>query len=135
MDDERPIFLQVAELIENQIIDGAMPEGAQVPSINELAAFHRINPATALKGVTRLVDAGLLYKQRGIGMFVADGARARLLAQRREAFSAQFVRPLVAEAAKLAIDPGELAEMIRREAGPATVAAGDAYITPKEAGR
>ena len=76
MDDERPIFLQVAELIENQIIDGAMPEGAQVPSINELAAFHRINPATALKGVTRLVDAGLLYKQRGIGMFVADGARA-----------------------------------------------------------
>lgn len=135
MDDERPIFLQVAELIENQIIDGTMPEGAQVASINELAAFHRINPATALKGVTRLVDAGLLYKQRGIGMFVADGARARLLAQRREAFSQQYVRPLVAEAAKLAIDPGELAEMIRREAGPATDTERLAHLTQKEAGR
>ncbi len=117
MDDERPIFLQVAELIENQIIDGSMLEGAQVPSINELAAFHRINPATALKGVTRLVDAGLLFKQRGIGMFVASGARARLLAQRSEAFSEQYVRPLVAEAAKLAISPAQLAEMIQKEAG------------------
>ena len=117
MDDERPIFLQVAELIGNQIIDGTMPEGAQVPSINELAAFHRINPATALKGVTRLVDAGLLFKQRGIGMFVATGARAGLLAQRREAFSEQYVRPLVTEAAKLAISPAQLAEMIQKEAG------------------
>lgn len=117
MDDERPIFLQVAELIENQIIDGTMPEGAQVPSINELAAFHRINPATALKGVTRLVDAGLLFKQRGIGMFVATGARARLLAQRREVFSEQYVRPLVTEAAKLAISPAQLAAMIQKEVG------------------
>ncbi|MGV8978191.1 MAG: GntR family transcriptional regulator [Cellulomonas sp.] len=117
MDDERPIFLQIAELIENQIIDGTMPEGAQVPSINELAAFHRINPATALKGVTRLVDAGLLFKQRGIGMFVATGASVRLLAQRRDAFSEQYVRPLVAEAVKLAISPAQLAEMIQKEAG------------------
>ncbi len=117
MDDERPIFLQVAELIENQIIDGTMPEGAQVPSINELAAFHRINPATALKGVTRLVDADLLFKQRGIGMFVATGARARLLAHRREAFSQEYVRPLVAEAGKLAISPAQLADMIQKEAG------------------
>lgn len=135
MDDERPIFLQVAELIENQIIDGTMPEGAQVPSINELAAFHRINPATALKGIARLVDAGLLYKQRGIGMFVATGSRDRLLALRRDAFSEQYVRPLVREAAKLAIDPVELAEMIRREAGPVSVARRDAQMTQKEAGR
>ncbi|MDO8105931.1 GntR family transcriptional regulator [Isoptericola sp. b441] len=134
MDDERPIFLQVAELIENQIIDGAMPEGAQVPSINELAAFHRINPATALKGITRLVDAGLLFKQRGIGMFVADGARSRLLDQRREAFSEQYVRPLVAEAAKLGIGSDELAAMIRRQAVPA-LAAQRWRTTDKEAGR
>lgn len=117
MDDERPIFVQVAELIENQIIDGVMTEGAQVPSINELASFHRINPATALKGVARLVDAGVLFKQRGIGMFVATGARSRLLAQRREAFGQQYVRPLVAEAAKLAISPVQLADMIQKEAG------------------
>lgn len=117
MDDDRPIFLQVAELLEGQVIDGTMPEEAQVPSINELAAFHRINPATALKGVQRLVDQGVLYKQRGIGMFVAAGARARLLAQRREAFAAQYVRPLVAEADQLGLTPDQLVEMIRKEAG------------------
>ena len=117
MNDDRPIFLQVAELIEGQIIDGTMPEESQVPSINELAAFHRINPATALKGVTRLVDAQVLYKRRGIGMFVAPGARDRLLADRRAAFASTFVRPLVAEASKLAITPTQLAQMITEEAG------------------
>ncbi|MCV2395361.1 GntR family transcriptional regulator [Actinotalea sp. M2MS4P-6] len=130
MDDERPIFLQVAELIENQIVDGSMPEGAQVPSINELAAFHRINPATALKGVNRLVDAGLVHKQRGIGMFVSPGARARLLGQRREAFAEQYLRPLLAEAAKLSIGPAELAEMVRQEAGSAAGPAGVVGTAP-----
>ncbi|WP_062380074.1 GntR family transcriptional regulator [Demequina pelophila] len=116
MDDERPIFLQIAQLLEDQILDGSSPEGAQVPSINELAAFHRINPATALKGVNRLVDAGVLIKRRGVGMFVADGARDRLVAQRQEAFSAQYVRPLIAEAARLGIDADRLRDMIRTEA-------------------
>ncbi len=117
MDDDRPIFLQVAELIEGQIIDGTMPEESQVPSINELAAFHRINPATALKGINRLVDAEVLYKRRGIGMFVATGARERLLAERRTAFATAYVGPLVAEARKLAISPAELVHMIEKEAG------------------
>ena len=116
MDDDRPIFLQVAELIEGQIIDGTMPEEAQVPSINELAAFHRINPATALKGINRLVDAGVLYKQRGIGMFVANGARERLLVRRREAFMVEFVRPLAREAARLGLTPQHVMEMIQEEA-------------------
>ena len=79
MDDSRPLFLQIAEQIENDIIDGALPEESQVPSTNEFAAFHRINPATAGKGVNLLVDDGVLYKKRGIGMFVAEGARDRLV--------------------------------------------------------
>jgi DNA-binding transcriptional regulator YhcF (GntR family) len=116
VDDDRPIFLQVAELIERQIMDGTMPEGGQVPSINELAAFHRINPATALKGINRLVDVGVLYKQRGIGMFVAAGARERLLTSRREAFSLEYIRPLVTEAARLGLTPEQVAELILKEA-------------------
>lgn len=115
MDDGRPIFLQVAQQIENEVIEGSMPEGAQVPSINALAAFHRINPATALKGVTMLVDTGVLYKQRGVGMFVADGARKRLMAARRENFRAEYIRPLLAEAAKLGINPVQLSDMIGKE--------------------
>jgi len=116
VDDSRPIFLQIAEQLEAQIIDGSMREETQVPSINDLAAFHRINPATALKGVNLLVDQGILYKRRGIGMFVSQGARARLVASRREAFGREFVRPLVARALALGITQEQLATMIRREA-------------------
>ncbi len=116
MDETRPIFQQIAEQIENDIISGALPDETQVPSTNEFAAFHRINPATAGKGVNLLVDAGILYKKRGIGMFVADGARARLVAERRENFREQYVAPLLDEAGKLGISPDQLATMIR-EAG------------------
>ena len=112
MDDDRPIFLQIAELIENSIIDGSLVEEAQVPSTNELAAFHRINPATAAKGVNQLVSEGTLYKRRGIGMFVAAGARVRLRERRRERFAEQYVGPLFAEARKLGIGHDELMKMI-----------------------
>ena len=114
MDESRPIFVQLAEQIENDIIAGVMAEETQVPSINEFAAFYRINPATALKGVTMLVDEGALYKKRGIGMFVAEGAQARLKTKRRDKFSAEFVTPLLTEAAKLGISSEQLAEMIRK---------------------
>ena len=117
MDDGRPIFLQIAEQLESQIIDGSMREETQVPSINDLAAFHRINPATALKGVNLLVDAGILYKKRGIGMFIAEGARERLIAARTDAFQDHYVRPLVAQAKALGITPEQLRRMIGREAG------------------
>ena len=117
MDDGTPLFLQIAAQIEGQIVDGSMREESQVPSINELSAFHRINPATALKGVNLLVDAGILYKRRGIGMFVAPGAREVLMSQRRDAFRSQYVRPLVVEAGKLAITPQQLTQMIEKEAG------------------
>ncbi|MCZ4142136.1 GntR family transcriptional regulator, partial [Escherichia coli] len=90
IDDSKPIFMQIAELIENDIISGVLAEEAQVPSTNEFAAFYRINPATAAKGINRLVEDGLLYKKRGIGMFVTEGAPQRLRAQRREKFQQQF---------------------------------------------
>lgn len=119
IDDSRPIFLQIAEMIENDIVDGILAEEDQVPSTNEFAAFHRINPATAAKGVNRLVDDGILYKKRGIGMFVATGARAVLVGRRREDFYEQFVRPLAREARKLGIDAGQLADMLARETAAA----------------
>jgi DNA-binding transcriptional regulator YhcF (GntR family) len=115
IDEGKPIFQQIAEQIENDIISGALPEESQVPSTNEFASFHRINPATAGKGVGLLVDNGILYKKRGIGMFVAAGARDRLLVQRRESFRSDFVLPLVAEAKKLGITPAELNHLITHE--------------------
>ena len=115
MDESRPIFQQIAEQIENDIISGVLPEETQVPSTNEFAAFHRINPATAGKGVNVLVDEGILYKKRGIGMFVAEGARARLVAKRRDQFKEQFVAPLLAEASKLGISSADVAAMIQKD--------------------
>ena len=112
MDDSRPIFLQVAEGIENDILAGTLAEEAQVPSTNEFAAFYRINPATAGKGVNLLVDDGILYKKRGIGMFVATGSRARLARKRRDQFEAEYVQPLIAEATKLGVTQAQLITMI-----------------------
>src|SRR6478672_4797582 len=103
MDDGRPIFLQIAEQIENSIVDGSIDEEGQVPSTNELATFHRINPATAAKGVNQLADDGTIYKRRGIGMFVSPGAQAKLRARRRDQFADQYVRPLLTEARKLGL--------------------------------
>ncbi|SEA98921.1 GntR family transcriptional regulator [Leifsonia sp. 21MFCrub1.1] len=122
IDEGKPIFVQIAEQIEDDIIDGVYPAETQVPSTNEFAAFYRINPATAGKGVNLLVDDGILYKKRGIGMFVSDGARERLVTKRRDAFSVEYLRPLLAEAAKLGIGAEQLTHMIQAAADqrPAT---------------
>lgn len=114
-DDGSPIFLQIAELIEGSIIDGTLEEETQAPSTNELAAFHRINPATAAKGLNQLVADGVLYKRRGIGMFVAEGARARIRDRRRQAFAEDFVRPLLAEASRLGMDTRDVTKLIENE--------------------
>lgn len=114
MDDSRPIFVQIAERIENDIIDGGLPEESQVPSTNQFASFYQINPATAAKGVNLLVDQGILYKKRGIGMFVASGVREKLMDKRRDQFYEQYVLSMVKEAEKLGITPEQLTEMIHR---------------------
>lgn len=115
MDDSRPLFEQIAETIENDILSGALAEETQVPSTNEFAAFHRINPATAGKGVNLLVDDDILYKKRGIGMFVTTGARDVVVARRRARFADEFLTPLLTEAEKLGIAVGELTAMIRKD--------------------
>lgn len=114
IDDSRPIFVQIAERIENDIISGELPEEAQAPSTNQFAAFYQINPATAARGVNLLVDQGILYKKRGLGMYVAPGARARLLEKRREQFFEQYVVTMLQEAEKLGITPEQVMEMIQR---------------------
>ncbi len=114
IEDGRAIFLQIAESIEDAIIDGSLPEETQAPSTNELAAFHRINPATAGKGVNMLVDKGVLYKRRGIGMFVAPGAREQLRGERRAAFAERFIDPLLTEARALGLGADDLTALIQR---------------------
>ena len=113
LDEGSPLFVQIAGQLADDIVDGQLAEGARVPSTNELAAFYRINPATAAKGINMLVDEGVLEKRRGIGMFVAIGARQRLLARRRAEFTRRYVEPLLTEAARLGIDTDELFALIK----------------------
>ena len=112
--DDRPIFQQIAEQLEEAILSGACPEESQVPSITEYSVQYRINPATALKGISLLVDAGLLYKKRGVGMFVAPGAREKLRQARRERFYQDFVQRAVREARNLGLTDGELRALLER---------------------
>ena len=115
MDDAAPVFLQLADRIADGILAGTYPEGSSVPSLNELSVFYTINPITASKGINVLVEQGLLYKKRGVGMFVASGARDELRARRRAEFYDRYAAPLVREARLLGISTEELAEMIEGE--------------------
>ncbi|WP_045729431.1 GntR family transcriptional regulator [Pseudarthrobacter chlorophenolicus] len=117
MDEGKPLFVQIAEQVEASILDGSIAEESQAPSTNELAVFHRINPATAAKGVNMLVDKGVLYKRRGIGMFVARGARDLLLKERRSDFAERYVQPLLAEARRIGLGPEDVADLVRTGAG------------------
>lgn len=111
---EKPIFQQIAEGIEDAILTGAFPEGSQIPSITEFSVRYTINPATALKGINLLVDEGIVYKRRGVGMFVADGAVESLREKRRLGFYRRFVTGMAREAKRLDISPEELSAMIQK---------------------
>lgn len=115
-DDNRPIFLQLADRLADDILRGTYDEDEQVPSTNELAAHMRINPATAGKGLGLLVDQGILYKKRGIGMFVAEGARARIARDRQHGLTERFVSPLLHEAAALGLTHTDVIRLIEQEA-------------------
>ena len=111
-DDRSPIYVQIANGIKDDVLSGALREDEQVMSTNQYAAFYRINPATAAKGFAQLVDEGVLYKKRGIGMFVSPDARAKLRAERRERFFADVVAPMLAEARMIGIDLDEIVKHI-----------------------
>jgi GntR family transcriptional regulator len=111
IDDRVPIYRQIAEQIRTDVLSGALREDEQVMSTNQYAAYYRINPATAAKAFQQLVDEGVLYKKRGVGMFVSPGACAGLRAQRREGFFSDVVDPMVAQARAVGIP---LADVVRR---------------------
>ncbi len=110
---DKSIYLQISEMIETDIMRGILEEESRVPSTNELAKLYAINPATAAKGVNILVDEQIIYKKRGIGMFVSPGAKERILQKRRSMFYENYVKGLVVEAESLGISKEELINMIQ----------------------
>ena len=114
-DGREPIYVQIADRIRHEVLSGTLKEDDQVMSTTQYATTYRINPATAAKAFAQLVDEGVLFKKRGIGMFVSPDARSVLADHRRERFFADVVEPMVAEARMLGIP---LADVVRHlEAG------------------
>ncbi|KQT96622.1 GntR family transcriptional regulator [Sanguibacter sp. Leaf3] len=111
-DGRDPIYLQIADQIRRDVLAGSLPEGTQVMSTTQYATTFRINPATAAKAFALLVDDGVLYKQRGVGMFVADGAAERLRAASRADFFADELAPVLERAALLGITTDEIQRYI-----------------------
>ena len=114
LNDERPIFLQFAEELENNILKGIFEEETQIPSTTEVAIKLKINPATANRGVNLLVEEDIIYKKRGIGMFVSTGARVKIIAKRKNAFYESYILSLLEEAKNLNITKGEIIALIER---------------------
>ena len=119
-----PIYVQIADGIRADVAEGTLHEGEQVMSTNQYATTYRINPATAAKAFADLVADGVLVKQRGIGMFVADGARERLLAARRARYFDAVLAPALDEARRIGIGGDELIELVRAAMARSEAAAG-----------
>lgn len=112
LNNEEPIFIQIAQAIEDEILSNEIKEAEQVPSTTELSKLYKINPATVLKGINILVDKNILYKKRGIGMFVSEGAKTIIKEARKENFKHNFIKNLLQEADKLEINRKELVDII-----------------------
>lgn len=115
--EDKPIYVQVREQIEDQIINKQLNEDDQAPSTNQLVNFYKINHATVSKGINQLVEEEILYKKRGIGMFVAEGARNKLLKKRRRSFIDDYIVTLVQEANKLEISDEDILTYIKEVKG------------------
>lgn len=113
-DNNKPIYLQIREKIEDQILRDILKEGEQAPSTNQLVNFYKVNHQTVAKGVNQLVDEGILYKKRGVGMFVSEGAKETLIKKRKEQFVDNYIIHLIEEAKILGITDEELITLIKK---------------------
>lgn len=117
LNSQKSIYIQIAESIEKDILVGNLKEGEQAPSTNQFAAVYKINPATAGKGLNILVEEGILFKRRGLGMFVSEGARKRILKKRQESFFREVIPELLKEAERLELGKGDIIKIIEEYEG------------------
>lgn len=113
LDDNRPIYIQIKEMIEDSILNGTYQVEERIPSTNELAKFYTINPATARQGMNELVQENIIEKKRGVGMFVTEEARTIIMEKRQQAFYEAYILPLKLEAEKINISEENIIHMIK----------------------
>ena len=112
LNDKKPIYAQIKDWLTDQIIDETLEVHDKIPSTNEIVTYFKVNHITVSKGVTQLVEEGILYKKRGVGMFVEEGAREKLLTVRREEFVEDYLKPMLDEAKKLELSKSDIQKLI-----------------------
>ena len=117
LSSNKSIYMQIAETIENEILLGNLKEGERAPSTNQFAKVYQINPATAGKGLNILVEEEILFKKRGLGMFVTEGARSKILKKRQESFFKERVPELIKEAERLELNIVQVMRVIEKYNG------------------
>lgn len=110
-----PIYIQIAKELEDNIFIGIYKEGEQIPSTTEISVGYKLNPATVLKGMNILVQENIIFKKRGVGMFVKEGAREMIKQKRMSSFKNDFITPLINEAKNLGFNKKEIVELIGKE--------------------
>ena len=112
LNDKKPIYVKIKDWLADQIIDETIETHDKIPSTNEIVTYFKVNHITVSKGVTQLVEDGILYKKRGVGMFVEEGAREKLLKVRREEFVEDYLKPMLDEAEKLELTKEDIQQLI-----------------------
>ncbi|MGN8647286.1 GntR family transcriptional regulator [Gracilibacillus sp. HCP3S3_G5_1] len=115
--DKKPIFIQIKEKIEDQIVNEQLKENEQIPSTTQMVQFYKVNHITISKGTNLLVDEGIIYKKRGVGMFVAPGAKAKLIEKRQQKFVDDYIMPMLQEAKKLGLSDQYIMNLIQKGKG------------------
>lgn len=116
LENEIPLFLQIKQKIEDMIVSGNLKAGDQIPSSTQMVKFYQVNHLTVLKGINLLVDEQILFKKRGVGMFVVEDACEKLHQRRRSLFVKDYVQPMLREARHLKIEQNELITIIEQSA-------------------
>lgn len=114
LNEDTPIYMQIAQFIEDNILNGIFEEEDMVSSTTEISVKYKINPATVAKGFKILVDEGIIYKRRGVGMFVSQGSKKVLVEKRKDSFYKNYITSLIEEAKKLNISTEDIVDMIQR---------------------
>ena len=117
MNDNQPIFQQIIETIESDIITGVYQTDDLIISTTQISKVYSVNPTTAVKAISKMTDAGILYKKRGIGMCVSEGAREKIAARRKDVFLNQTIDAIIAESKTLGITMDELISELKKKEG------------------
>jgi DNA-binding transcriptional regulator YhcF (GntR family) len=111
--DEKPMFVQIIEMIEDDILAGVYDTDDLIISTPQISRLLSVNPATAQRAITVLIDRGIVYKKRGIGMAVAQNAQEQIMQERKKEFFERGIVEFISGAKKIGVTQSELIQLVK----------------------